>query len=377
MPRARGSSGGGAPPGPLRPRYGAAWTISSAAPRRAASCAAHRTAPSPTSVPSAPTTTPRPGGSPSVVLAASSAALSVGAIGADVDTVHLREQWVVPAVERPRRGRGREDLAASCASPPTGEGPISGGGAGRGSSSPRTPECTWRPPVSIRRPVTRVLLGGALLSAGVLAVVGGLAIGGPGLVGVGLAAALAGCTAAGIAREAPGRGRGTVLEAAVWAACCTAGVVLVVTGVSTVAGGAVAAVVVLAALAVVAVRWARSQRRRTPATPEHGEGRRLRVRPPPAPPGGARRLRPVSTLSTRALGDEWVRTTAALAGRLSPTARAALVRRREEPLDELERRDPQGFAKWLAAGPASGSDPADYVRGGPAQHGPVADTDAA
>jgi hypothetical protein len=231
--------------------------------------------------------------------------------------------------------------------------------------------------VSIRRPVSRVLLGGALLSAGALAVVGGLALGGAGLVGVGLAAALAGCTAAGIAREAPGRRRGSVLEAAVWAAGCTGGAVLVVTGVSTVAGGAVAAVVVLAALAVVAVRWTRIQRRRTPATAERAAVLKLPAGPSPAPSVGDRRLRPVSALSTRALGDEWVRTTAALAGPLSPAARAALVMRREETLDELELRDPQGFAQWLAAGPASGSDPADFVREGPAQRGPVADTDAA
>ena len=69
--------------------------------------------------------------------------------------------------------------------------------------------------MSIRRPVFRVLLGGALLGSGALAVVGGLALGGPGLIGVALAAALAGCTAAGIAREAPNRSRGSALEAAV------------------------------------------------------------------------------------------------------------------------------------------------------------------
>jgi hypothetical protein len=84
---------------------------------------------------------------------------------------------------------------------------------------------------------------------------------------------------------------------------------------------------------------------------------------------------PVAALSTRALGQEWVRTTAALAGRLSPAARASLVGRREEALDELERRDSDGFARWLVAGP--GSDPADFVRDGPARRGPVADTDAA
>jgi hypothetical protein len=223
-----------------------------------------------------------------------------------------------------------------------------------------------------------VLLGGASLGAGALAVIGAFAVHGPGLVGVGLAATLAGCTAAGITREQPAHARGSAVEAAVWAAAWTAGVILVVAGVSTVAGGAVATLVVVAAvLAGVGVRWARSKR----PSSAHGRGRpapadvvRLPVGPSRAEAG---RLLPVETLTTRALGDEWLRTTAALAGRLTPAARAALVKRREEALDELERRDPDGFERWLAAGPVRGSNPADFVRGGPARRGPVADTDAA
>jgi len=234
--------------------------------------------------------------------------------------------------------------------------------------------------VSIRRPVARVLLGGAALSAGALAVVGGLALGGPGLIGVGLGGALAGCTAAGIAREAPNRSRGSALEAAVWASGCTTGFVLVVAGLSTVAGGAVAAVVVLATLGLVALRWGRIQQARTAS---HRGGPAPVVRLPVTPstdsphplPSGDSRMLPVGALSTRALGEEWLRTTAALSGRLSQAARASLVGRREEVLDELERRDPDGFARWLFAGAAS--DPADFVRGGPAQRGPVAGTDAA
>jgi hypothetical protein len=220
-----------------------------------------------------------------------------------------------------------------------------------------------------------VLIGGALVSAGSLAVVGGLAVGGPGLVGAGLAATLAGCTAAGIAREAPEGSRGSALEAAVRAAGWTAGVVLVVAGVSTVAGGAVAVVVVLSASTAVALRWGRRQRGRGTARRGSAQVVRLSGGPTPAGPLGDSRMRPVAALSTRALGEEWLRTTAALAGRLSPAARASLVGRREEALDELERRDPDGFARWLVADPAS--DPADFVREGPAQRGPVADTDAA
>jgi hypothetical protein len=67
---------------------------------------------------------------------------------------------------------------------------------------------------------------------------------------------------------------------------------------------------------------------------------------------------PVTQLPTAALGTEWLRTTSALAGRLQPAVRASIVRRRQETLDELERRDPLGFARWMAGGPAPGSNPA-------------------
>jgi hypothetical protein len=238
--------------------------------------------------------------------------------------------------------------------------------------------------VPIRRPFARVLLLGALAGVGALAVVGALALRGPGLIAVGLAAALAGCTAAGISREAPAHTRGSALEAAVWAACGTTGGLLSVAGLSTVAGGVVATVAVAAVVVVVAVRLVRGRRllpgsgattkdRRRPAA----EVLRLPVSPPSDPPAVVAGLPPVSTLTTRALGDEWLRTSAALDGRLTPSMRAALVLRREEALDELERRDPDGFALWLAAGTGTGSDPAQYVRGGPARPGPVADTDAA
>jgi hypothetical protein len=237
--------------------------------------------------------------------------------------------------------------------------------------------------VTVRRPLSRVLLGGALLGAGALAVIGGLAVRGPGLVGVCLAATLAGCTAAGIARESSGSSRGSALEAAVWATGCTAGAVLVVAGVSTVAGGMVAGLAVVAAVVGFLVfRLGRGSRAagRAAGLPV-GEVLRLPVTAQPGrertPNRDARLLAPVSTLSTRALGDEWLRTTAALAGRLTPAVRAVLVSRRGVVLDELERRDPEGFARWLAAGPTRGSDPAGYVRGGPPQRGPAADTDAA
>jgi hypothetical protein len=240
--------------------------------------------------------------------------------------------------------------------------------------------------VSHRRSLTRVLLAGVFLGGGVLAVAGGLALRGPGLIGVGLAATLAACTAAGIAREAPARTRGSAVEAAVWAAGCTAGVVLVVAGIATLAGDAAAVLAVAAGgVAFLVVRGLRGRRA---ARPGSGGTAPLRAwsaggdrRPASSEPTTAAHVdrfqRPVTALTTQALGDEWVRTTAALAGRLAPAARQALVTRREEALDELERRDPDGFTRWLFAGATQDSDPAAFVRGGPAHRGPVADTDAA
>jgi hypothetical protein len=99
------------------------------------------------------------------------------------------------------------------------------------------------------------------------------------------------------------------------------------------------------------------------------------VRPgsaPVAPLRPAELLSPVPQLATRALGQEWLRTSTLLTGRLDPAVRAALVRRRHEVLDELELRDPVGFSRWLGGGPVPGSDPADYVQGDR-----IAGTDAA
>ena len=77
-------------------------------------------------------------------------------------------------------------------------------------------------------------------------------------------------------------------------------------------------------------------------------------------------LPPVSTLSTEALGREWVRTTTALAGPLDAGTREAIVVRRQQTLDELERRDPDGFARWLSGVPLPGSDPSGDLRHGDA-----------
>jgi hypothetical protein len=242
--------------------------------------------------------------------------------------------------------------------------------------------------VPVRRPFARVLLWSGALGAGALGVLGGLSLRGPGLVAVGLAATLAACTAAGIARESSRNDRRTTIEAAVQGAAWTVGVLLVLSGIAALAGGGVAALVVGVALAGWLVRFALRARpggpvaAAPPVSPSPAGAGVLFLPVPPAEiPGFSADVPsasvPVWTLPTPALGHEWLHTTAALAGQLHPGTRESMVNRREEVLDELERRDPAGFAQWLAVGPNRGSDPADYVRGGPVHDGPSADTDAA
>ena len=234
----------------------------------------------------------------------------------------------------------------------------------------------------IRAPLPRVLMWVVVLLCGVVAVTGGLALRGPEVVAVGVAGVLAGCMAAGIAREAPAGARSrSTLETAASVGAATVAILLILAGIAALAGGAVAALTVVAVLVVVLV--ARMARGRGPAA-QSTAGRAAAPRHPsldraPRPQAAepASLLPPVTVLTTAELGQEWTRTTAVLAGPLGAAAREALVARREETLDELERRDPVGFARWLAAGPTLSSDPAGYVHGGPLRGDPAADTDAA
>jgi hypothetical protein len=210
--------------------------------------------------------------------------------------------------------------------------------------------------MSTRGPVARALIGFGLLCGVLLALAGGIVLHGSSLWLVGVAAGLVACVAYGV------RDRD---RAAAWkAAASTVGVIMLISGVVALAGGAVAARVSGLAVVVGAGWLLRAWRARHAGAsmldPAHGrgDGGPARVLP------GLRRDRsqfPVSLLPTSALGSEWLRTTATLAGRLEQAARQAIIRRRQEILDELEGRDPAGFARWLAAGAAS--DPATFVRG--------------
>lgn len=234
----------------------------------------------------------------------------------------------------------------------------------------------------LRGLLARLVAWLGILCLGVLAVLGGLGLEPAGRVAVGVAGLLAAAIAVGVTRDVPRADRRPATESAVQAAAWTVGGLLLLAGVAALVGGVMAVLLGAAAVGTwLVVRATRPPARpvATPAPvswPWTGTEELLLPVPTGTPgrPGDASRL---PTLSTTELGREWVRTTAALGGRLSPVERQALVRRREETLDELERRDPVGFARWLADGPAVGTDPADYVHGRPMEGDAAAGTDAA
>lgn len=221
-----------------------------------------------------------------------------------------------------------------------------------------------------RGPVARILLGIGLVCGGLLALAGALVIGPSGIVAVAVAGGVSAALAAGVVRETPRGNRAVVRESAVRAGGGTVAALLLVAGTAAVAGGVVAAVVTALAVASGLGWWLLNGRRsarsgvQRPAT-----GSTFRSVTPFTPPVVRRSAAPspgsgpVSALPTSVLGTEWLRTSAALARRLDPGTRHTIVRRRAEVLIELERRDPAGFSRWLAAGASSDSDPAPFVRG--------------
>lgn len=230
-----------------------------------------------------------------------------------------------------------------------------------------------------RRVLTRIGLALLFGLGAVLAAIGAAALGGAGLIAVVLAAVVGACVAVGVARESvPARPPNQVAEAGWRAAAGTVGVLLVLNGSAVAAGGVVTTLLVGCGLAWLVVRWLLSsgRRNREPwSTPRPATGLADVVPLPPGGPGsgmsvaGSGTVGPgawAHTMSVAALGREWVRTSAALGQVREPRARQELVRRRQEALDELERRDPAGFARWLAEGATVDSDPAAYVSGDPA-----------
>jgi hypothetical protein len=215
--------------------------------------------------------------------------------------------------------------------------------------------------VTIRGRAARLLIGVGLSGCAILALASVLVLHGGVLDCVDVLAALTGVLTY-FCREQ----RGAQAVATAWKAAAGAvAIIMIVTGAGVVGGGVLVALVVGAALVaggvgpLLRVRQERRSAGHRPAAAAPGATVDVSVRltgllevsPPP-----------VSLLPTVALGREWVRTSEALQTRLEPAAQQVVVRRRQDVLDELERRDPAGFARWLIAAPHGNDDPAAFVQ---------------
>lgn len=211
--------------------------------------------------------------------------------------------------------------------------------------------------------------------AAVLAVVGALGLDGSAIFGLGVVTVLVGAAWAGAAWEESRAGELALLAGA-RAAARTAGMLLVVCGAALLVGTAATLVAgALLAAGVMVLRRPDPSRAAAPGAPLPHEPEGPVVLSPlhPAAPtfrigsaGSARTaLPPVRMLSSRSLGEEWLRTTALLDAAPEPLVREAVAARRASVLDELERRDPKGIARWLAQGSDRGGNPAEFLSEGP------------
>jgi hypothetical protein len=121
-----------------------------------------------------------------------------------------------------------------------------------------------------------------------------------------------------------------------------------------VGGGPATGIIIVVMLHTAPLPWVWRALRtggRTAPTEHHEE------RSDPLPPSAVA----LGDLTTQALCATWQRSYFAMLDAPACPGRYATVRLRERLLDELERRDPAGFARWLQTGARAGSDPGRYL----------------
>ncbi len=204
---------------------------------------------------------------------------------------------------------------------------------------------------------------------GVVGIAGACLLAGVGII-VMPAAALIGCLASGLlvgvifgvnARNAadladPGAGRAAWAGILVGAAPVIG--LLVVVGMIALFGapGSVAFAVVLATAAW--LWWFNRRRAAAPSEPA--------LQPPPELALEPARLTttPPAEMSTEQLCLAWRQSYTVLQQTMPGPERDVIVGVRAGYLDELERRDQQGFSRWLESGARAGSDPSRYLAAG-------------
>ncbi|MEV6448136.1 hypothetical protein [Amycolatopsis sp. NPDC051716] len=160
--------------------------------------------------------------------------------------------------------------------------------------------------------------------------------------------ALAAVLAPHVRRAAPGRPRTANPRAGALAAGIFFALSFTVSGMLASLGSWLTASLVVVLASVVLVAGPRRKAVRS------GTGTRAAATPPPA-------ARTVAELSTDELCAAWRRSYCRLLVTHDLLARRYLVQRRQDYLDELERRDRSGFLRWLADGAGAGSDPGPYL----------------
>ncbi|WP_244211212.1 hypothetical protein [Amycolatopsis kentuckyensis] len=126
---------------------------------------------------------------------------------------------------------------------------------------------------------------------------------------------------------------------------------LVLAGLLATVGGALTATVLFLLAAGGLGAAYRHHRVAPPTAPESHDG----PVPRPVPPV------PVADLATEDLCVAWRRSYFLLLLAVDDPARRRVVQRRQDFLDEIERRDRSGFLRWLDSGAQAGSDPSPYL----------------
>ena len=157
-----------------------------------------------------------------------------------------------------------------------------------------------------------------------------------------------------VMRKLTGAGRSSVTTG-VMAGAAVVAVCLAVSGLAIVAG-TTAAVSLSVMAAAVWVVWRLRRGSVSPRGERDPVAQAASVAPEPVRDRAA-----VSALSTSELCLAWRRSYLELLRATDDPTRQRVVRLRREYLDELERRDREGFARWLGSGARAGSDPQRYL----------------
>ena len=201
----------------------------------------------------------------------------------------------------------------------------------------------------VGRWVVAVLIG----PVSALAAIGALSLPGDILFGWILLGAGAGILVAfGASRLRPGRDTASGPDLPVGAAAAAAFVTacLVLAGLLATVGGALTATVLV--LLVAGGVGAGYRHRAAPSTAPEPNDRSVPRAVSPVP---------VADLATEDLCVAWRRSYFLLLLATDEQARRRVVQRRQDFLDEIERRDRRGFLRWLDSGARAGSDPGPYL----------------